>query len=60
LRPEAQQIPEGERYDFYIALLPYLIGHCRQAGLPRPYETALFLLRLVQENVAALLPTTTH
>ena len=56
----AHQIPEDERHDFYIALLPYLIGHCKEVGLPRPHETALFLLRLVQENVAALLPTTTH
>jgi hypothetical protein len=56
----AHQLPEAKRHNFYIALLPYLIEHCRQVGLPQPHETALFLLRLVRENVAALLPTTTH
>jgi hypothetical protein len=52
----ACSIPEEERHDFYMSLLPRLIGHCRTAGLPQPHETALFVVRLVEEAVAATEP----
>jgi hypothetical protein len=38
---------EEDRHDFYVALLPHLIAHCREQGLPHPHETALFLVRIV-------------
>jgi hypothetical protein len=56
----ARSIPEDARHDFYMSLFPYLLGHCKTVGLPQPYQTALFLLRLVQENVAALASVSTH
>jgi hypothetical protein len=55
-----RSISEDERHDFYMLLLPYLLGHCKTVGLPQPHQTALFLLRLIQENVVAPEPATTH
>ena len=52
----ACSIPEEQRHDFYVSLLPRLIGHCKAVGLPQPHETALFVVRLVQEAAAAIEP----
>ena len=38
---------EDSRRDFYVKLLPSLIAHVNEIGLPRPYETALTLVRIV-------------
>jgi hypothetical protein len=50
LAERAQQLPDDdERRDFYVRLLPVLIAHSRQIGLPHPYETALFVVRLIDQ-----------
>lgn len=48
----ASCMDEDEREAFYVSLLPYLVAHCKDLGIPVPYETALFLIDVVRSKVA--------
>jgi hypothetical protein len=50
LAEAAREFAGEDRHDFYVLrLLPVLISHSREIGMPIPHETALFVVRLIDE-----------
>lgn len=47
----ARRMPDDEREEFYVHLLPHLVSHCTDLEVPVPYETALFLVSVVKCRV---------
>jgi hypothetical protein len=47
----ARDIPEEDRHEFYVTLLPHMVAHCKDIGVLLPYETAIFLINVVKCRV---------